>query len=148
MNQSSKTVLDLQQRLQASRRALVQSMSSSHQPDDGDRSPEAEDGDAQTPNLRSLARLLRRSLGAWWRSRPAHLAIDVAEPLLRRYAQNHGLQLLGLSFTFGAALVLTRPWRFVSTTGLVLSALRSTHLSSWLASFLTSSTKKTAPDSR
>jgi hypothetical protein len=91
---------------------------------------------------------LRRSLRAWWRSHPAHLAIDVAEPLLRRYAQNHPLQLLGLSFTFGAALVLIRPWRFVSTTGLMLTALRSTHLSSWLASFLTPTAEKTAHDSR
>jgi hypothetical protein len=148
MNQAPKAAVSPQQRLQTSRRALVQSMASTRLSDDGEPAQETDAGDAHASNLRGLGRLLRRSLRAWWRSHPAHLAIDVAEPLLRRYAQNHPLQLLGLSFTFGAALVLIRPWRFVSTTGLMLTALRSTHLSSWLASFLTPTAEKTAHDSR
>ena len=66
---------------------------------------------------------------AWWRYHPAHMAVDLATPLLRSYAQRKPLQLLGISLAAGAALTFTRPWRLISLTTLVVALLKSSQLS-------------------
>ena len=73
---------------------------------------------------------VRRAMGAWWRYHPAHMAVDLASPLLRNYARRKPLQLLGISAAAGAALALARPWRLISLTTLALALLKSSQLSS------------------
>jgi len=68
-------------------------------------------------------------LRTWWRYHPAHMAVDLATPLLRAYARRKPLQLLGISLAAGAALALTRPWRLISLTTLLVALLKSSQLS-------------------
>ena len=65
----------------------------------------------------------------WWRYHPAHMAVDLASPLLRDYARRKPLQLLGISLAAGAALTFARPWRLISLTTLVVALLKSSQLS-------------------
>jgi len=65
----------------------------------------------------------------WWRYHPAHMAVDLASPLLHDYARRKPLQLLGISLAAGAALTFARPWRLISLTTLIVAVLKSSQLS-------------------
>lgn len=69
------------------------------------------------------------ALRAGWRDHPAHIAADLATPLLRDYAQRKPLQLLGLALAAGAALTFARRWRLISLTTVLLALLKSSRLS-------------------
>ena len=70
------------------------------------------------------------ALRTWWRYHPAHLAVDLASPLMRNYARRKPVQLVAISFAAGAALTFTRPWRLISVTTLLVALLKSSQLSS------------------
>ena len=65
----------------------------------------------------------------WWRYHPAHMAVDLATPLMRSYARRKPVQLLGISLAAGAALTFARPWRLISLTTLLVAVLKSSQLS-------------------
>lgn len=91
---------------------------------------------AASAGVKGLWRTLRRTAKAWWRSHPAHLAVEVGQPMLDKYAAMHPLKLLAISAAVGGAVVLAKPWRLISVTGLLIAALRSTQFSGLFASFL------------
>ena len=147
-----------QQRLATSRRAIVQSMhwdrqehrsddmsdsSSTHTADYGDETFEGGANSPRSARLRSsglngLWRTVRRTASTWWQSHPAHLALDVVHPMIEKYAQANPLKLIGVAATVGAVVVIAKPWRLISVTGLVVAAFRSTQMSSLIASVLSS----------
>ena len=65
----------------------------------------------------------------WWRYHPAHMAVDLATPLMRGYARRKPLQLLGISMGIGAALTFARPWKLISVGTLLVALLKSSQLS-------------------
>lgn len=69
------------------------------------------------------------ALRTWWRYHPAHMAVDLATPLMRGYARRKPVQLLAISVGLGAALTLARPWRLISVTTLLVALLKSSQLS-------------------
>lgn len=69
------------------------------------------------------------ALKTWWRYHPAHMAVDLATPLMRSYARRKPAQLLGISLAAGAALTFARPWRLISLTTLLVAVLKSSQLS-------------------
>ncbi len=75
---------------------------------------------------------LQHAVRTWWRYHPAHMAVDLATPLMRSYARRKPLQLLAISAAAGAALTLARPWRLISLTTLVVALLKSSQLSQLL----------------
>jgi hypothetical protein len=86
--------------------------------------------------LGSLWRKLQHTASAWWHSHPAHLALEVAEPLFDKYARAHPTKVLTMAAATGAALVLIKPWRLISVTGLLVAAARSTQVSALAAALL------------
>ena len=72
---------------------------------------------------------LSHALRTWWRYHPAHMAVDLASPLMHEYARRKPLQLLGISLAAGAALTLARPWRLISISAIVVALLKSSQLS-------------------
>ncbi len=144
-----------QQRLAASRRAIVQSMhrdQREHSHGDRPDGASAQAADAEddpyvgtsrsnrthSSGLNGLWRSVRRTASAWWRSHPACLAVDVVHPMVEKYAQANPLKLIGLAAAVGAAVVVAKPWRLISITGVLVAALRSTQMSSLIASVLSS----------
>lgn len=75
---------------------------------------------------------LQHAVRTWWRYHPAHMAADLATPLMRSYARRKPLQLLAISAAAGAALTFARPWRMISLTTLVVALLKSSQLSNLL----------------
>ena len=72
---------------------------------------------------------LRHALGTWWRYHPAHMGVEMATPLLAAYARRKPVQFLGIAAAVGAAIVVLRPWRLISATGIVVALLKSSQLS-------------------
>jgi len=79
---------------------------------------------------------IKRTAAAWWHAHPARLALEVAEPVVEKYARAHPIKLVAVAAGLGAVVVLAKPWRLVSVTGLALAALKSSKLSAMAASFL------------
>lgn len=90
----------------------------------------------------SLWQGLRQSASAWWRGHPAHLALEVAQPVFEKYARAQPLKVMGICAAAGAALVLIRPWRLISLTGLLVAGLKSAQMSSLASAVLRSSTSR------
>lgn len=141
--------LKARQRLAASRSELVRYMSGNSRsmpgaPRASEEQHDASDQGAQrsTASL-GIWRLLKLGIGSWWRHHPANMAVAVATPLLRRYAERNPFQLLALSAASGAAVVLFKPWRLISLGGLALTALKSAEFSGLVASLLSSKDAET-----
>jgi hypothetical protein len=65
------------------------------------------------------------------------VAAGVAKPVLSKYADEQPIQLLGVAAALGAALVVVRPWRLMSLTGLLLATVKSSDLAPALLSLIT-----------
>lgn len=130
-----------QERLEISRKAIVRFMAKGREQSINDDQPhlDAQDswGKRSTQPTGSIWQTLKHALNGWWQHHPAQLAIDLAIPVLGKYAEKKPLQLLGLAAGAGAAIVLIRPWRLVSVTGLLLTALKSSKVSTLVLSLLT-----------
>lgn len=72
---------------------------------------------------------VQHAVRTWWRYHPAHMAVDLATPLLRNYARRKPVQLLAISAAAGAALTFARPWKLISLTTIVVAVLKSSQLS-------------------
>lgn len=72
----------------------------------------------------------------WWRHHPAQMALDLATPALGAYLRRRPFQVLALSAGVGALLVVTRPWRLISVTTLVVAIVKSSQLSGVVLSAL------------
>jgi hypothetical protein len=72
---------------------------------------------------------MKHAVRTWWRYHPAHMAVDLATPLMRSYAQRKPLQLLGISLAAGAVLTFARPWKLISVGTIVIAVLKSSQLS-------------------
>jgi len=97
--------------------------------DTQDWEPSEEDEDP----ARWFARLKRAAV-AWWRTHPARLGVELAKPVLSRYAARKPAQFLGIAAAVGAIVIVVRPWRLISVTGLVVTLLKSSQLSSVIMS--------------
>lgn len=81
----------------------------------------------------------RDVVSAWWRHHPAHVALDIARPALAAYARRKPAQYLGLSVVAGAVLLLLRPWKLISATGVMVALVKSPQVAGMVMSALSSS---------
>jgi hypothetical protein len=72
---------------------------------------------------------MKRAVRTWWRYHPAHMAVELATPLMRGYARRKPMQLLGISLAAGAVLTFARPWKLISVGTIVVAVLKSSQLS-------------------
>lgn len=72
----------------------------------------------------------KHAAGAWWRHHPAHLGLELATPVLSSYAARKPVQFLGIAAALGAVVMVARPWRLISITGLIVALVKSSQLSS------------------
>ncbi|MEY4712968.1 MAG: hypothetical protein RIS88_2418 [Pseudomonadota bacterium] len=73
---------------------------------------------------------LREAGQRYWHGHPARLVVRLAAPLLAHWGRRHPLAFIGIAAAAGALLLLARPWRLISATGLLVAALKSPHLAS------------------
>lgn len=137
-----------QERLAASRKAIVRHMergdtASQRNLIDSTDNYNANDGGADSAGSRdSLGEsnwsVIKKSALAWWNHHPAHIAIDIAKPVVESYTRKHPFKVLGFAAGLGVATVWIKPWRLVSMGGLTALALRSTNVTGAVLSMLTS----------
>ena len=84
--------------------------------------------------VRGWYQRFQRAGSAWWRHHPAHAGLELVTPVLASYAERKPLTYLGVSALIGAALVVARPWRLISVTGLLVALVKSSQLSSMVLS--------------
>lgn len=131
---------DAADKLARSRRAILEHVARRHRRHDPHEEPagyanfsEAEADDARAdempdPGSGWMGHVMY-AVRTWWRYHPAHMAVDLATPLMRNYARRKPLQLLGISLAAGAALTFARPWKLISLTTLLVALLKSSQMS-------------------
>ena len=107
---------------------------------DGDR--EAAQPAGRRPSQRQSHRSgwlggVTRAARTWWRHHPAQLALEMATPTLQSYMRRKPFQVLGISVAVGAALAVTRPWRLISLTTVLIAVVKSSQLTGVVMSALT-----------
>ena len=130
-------------RLAASREALVRQMMPEGGPTNNPSNRDAHGAGAACDSNHQAAgnsiwQIAKHTVLSWWQHHPAHLAVDVGRPYLSNYAQRKPLQMLGIAVGVGALLVLVKPWRLISATGLAALAIKSTNLPATLLSLVAS----------
>jgi hypothetical protein len=134
-----------QERLQASRIALIKQMASKGDTEDSSAgSPyAAHRKEALPPHAarNPMLSLLSQGLQVWWKHHPSKTAIDIGRNYLGNFAARKPLVLLGIAAGAGAAAVVLKPWRLISFTGIAFAALKSTHVTRSLLSLLTDDKK-------
>jgi ElaB/YqjD/DUF883 family membrane-anchored ribosome-binding protein len=132
-----------EQRLAANRERLVSYMTLGHEASShqdaplGDRSR-----DPAVPRKNAALQTLLHTVKAWWTHHPAKMALEIAEPVLNKFAKDKPYQMLGIAAVVGAATVLVRPWRVVSFTSLLLATIKSTGLGNVVLALVRSQPKQ------
>ena len=143
------------ERLARSRLAIVEYLENrEHRPHDGptagDDADGGADGDpadsvagagpsrrARTPRSRGWLGGVTNAARTWWRDHPAQLALEMVTPALQSYTRRKPFLVLGISAAAGAAIVVTRPWRLISLTTVLIALVKSSQLTGVLMSALT-----------
>lgn len=67
---------------------------------------------------------------SWWRHHPASTGLELVTPALSSYAARKPVQYLAIAAAAGALIMVVRPWRLISVTGLIVAIVKSSQLSS------------------
>lgn len=136
---------DARERLAQSRKAILEHLAKRerrHDPREVPPRPGASAGEEQRrepprpPRGSSWLARARYAARTWWRHHPAHMAVEVASPLLHAYGRSNPAKFIGFAALAGAALMFSRPWRLISITTLAVAVIKSSHLPSLLMSAL------------
>lgn len=78
-----------------------------------------------------------QSFGArWWRRHPANAVVQLAQPLLQRYAKKQPGKLIAYAAGTGALLVIIKPWRLLSFTALVAAVLKTSDVADMVTTLM------------
>ncbi|HUR89547.1 MAG TPA: hypothetical protein VMZ74_10710 [Ramlibacter sp.] len=71
---------------------------------------------------------IQRAARSYWRHHPARVGVQMATPLLSAYARRNPAAYIGIAAVAGAILMVARPWRLVSATGVLVALAKSPQL--------------------
>ena len=78
-----------------------------------------------------------QSFGArWWRRHPANAMVQLAQPLLQRYARKQPGKLIAIAAGTGAVIMLIKPWRLLSVTALVAAVLKTSDVADMVTTLM------------
>jgi hypothetical protein len=69
-----------------------------------------------------------RAAKSYWRHHPARMGVQVATPLLSQFARRKPVAYVGIAAVAGAVIMIARPWRLVSVTGVLVALAKSPQL--------------------
>lgn len=67
----------------------------------------------------------KAAAGTWWRYHPARAGLGLATSLLSRFARRSPWQFLAVAAATGALVAVTRPWRLLTVSGVLLAVVKS-----------------------
>jgi hypothetical protein len=124
-----------QERLAASRRALVAQLRGHPEADREDLLYAIPPAPAPVGHM-GWSAVARGLLRRWWRRHPANAAGQVARPLLERYARESPEKFVAAAAASGALLVLVKPWRLLSITALVAAVLKTSDIADMVTTLM------------
>jgi hypothetical protein len=71
---------------------------------------------------------LKRAAQSYWRHHPARMGLQLATPVLSEYAGRNPAAYIGIAAAAGAIVMVVRPWRLVSVTGVLVALAKSPQL--------------------
>jgi len=71
---------------------------------------------------------IKRAAQSYWRHHPARMGVQMATPILSQYARKQPLAYIGIAAAAGAVVMIARPWRLVSITGVLVALAKSPQL--------------------
>lgn len=78
-----------------------------------------------------------RNIGErWWRRHPANAVVQLARPVLGRYARQKPAKLVAIAAGAGALIVLLKPWRLLSVTALMAAALKTSDVADMVTTLM------------
>ena len=139
----STTEFSPQDRLAITRNAIVRHMNRGYQLDSTGENSKSTIGDQGSRNsFMNAWDNARHAVMIWWQRHPASAVFELAKPLIRGYARSHPFKLLGVSVLIGSAVVMVRPWRMMSVGSWMVTAVKSSGMTSALLSILTRPKKR------
>jgi hypothetical protein len=97
--------------------------------DSGNSAPEIE------PDF-SWSSFVETGLSSWWHDHPARAGALLLRTAVEETARRKPLPTVAVAAVVGAAVVLIKPWRLVSTTAVMLTVFRSSNFTSVVTSLL------------
>jgi hypothetical protein len=79
------------------------------------------------------------ALHGWWHYHPARTAVEIARPMLASYARQKPVAYVGAAAVAGAVLLMLRPWKLISVTGIAVAVLKSPQVAGMIMSALSRS---------
>ena len=89
----------------------------------------------------SWSSLVEAALTSWWHDHPARAGAMLVRSATEDYTRQKPLQVVAVAAIAGAAFVLFKPWRLVSTSALALTLFRSSNFTGIATSVLDSAAK-------
>lgn len=71
---------------------------------------------------------ISRAAKSYWRHHPARMGVQMATPMLSQFARRKPVAYLGIAAAAGALVMIARPWRLVSVTGVLVALAKSPQL--------------------
>jgi hypothetical protein len=71
---------------------------------------------------------VKRAAKSYWRHHPARMGVEMATPVLARVARKNPAAYVGVAAVAGAVIMIARPWRLVSVTGVLVALAKSPQL--------------------
>lgn len=97
------------------------------------------------PDGFSWSSLVEAGLASWWHDHPARAGAMLVKSATEDYARQRPMQVVAVAAIAGAAFVLFKPWRLVSTSALALTLFRSSNFTGIATSVLDSAAKSMQP---
>lgn len=80
-----------------------------------------------------------RAAKSYWRHHPARVGVQMATPLLSQFARRQPAAYIGIAALAGAVIMIARPWRLVSVTGVLIALAKSPQLAGVVMSAMSGS---------
>lgn len=93
----------------------------------------------------SWSSLVEAALTSWWHDHPARAGAMLVKSATEDLTRQKPLQVVTVAAIAGAAFVLFKPWRWVSTSALALTLFRSSNFTGIATSVLDSAAKSMQP---
>ena len=90
--------------------------------------------------------LVQSGLSSWWHDHPARAGACLLKSATEEYARRKPMQVVAIAAVAGAATVLFKPWRLVSTTALLLSLFRTSNFTGIATSVLATAAQSIQKD--
>lgn len=152
MNQHmTQAMINQQPTIENTRRELLNFLAQQHEQEEraqttaADRKHARRTAASDTADGFKWSSLVEAGLSSWWRDHPARAGAMLVKSATEDFARQKPLQVVTIAAIAGAAIVLLKPWRLVSTTALALTLFRSSNFTGMATSVLETAAKSMQP---